>query len=125
MRERTILVWKSRHTIWQVVVDSIIFGRQFIEKQFRKIGYPRVLILKTLGHLSQLVLHLDHSVQDKVRQHHQGVLLHDQVLIRQALVQLIAVFINDTAERNRNISEGDDGVTSDTGISGCLEDLEE
>ena len=60
-----------------------------------------------------------------MREHHERVLLDDEILIRKTLVQLVTVFIKYSAERDGDISKGDDNIASDVGIFRGLEDLEE
>ena len=57
--------------------------------------------------------------------HHERVLLHDEVVVHQTRVQLIAVLVNDVAEADRDIAECDDYVAANVRILRCLEDLEE
>ena len=60
-----------------------------------------------------------------MREHHQRVLLHHQVGIRQAPVQLVAVLVHDGAERDSNVAERDRDVAPDVRVPRCLEDAEE
>jgi len=55
-----------------------------------------------------------------MREHHQSVLLHHQFAIRQTPVQLIAVLIDDRAERDSDVAERDSDVAPDVRISRCL-----
>lgn len=60
-----------------------------------------------------------------MRQDHQRVLLDDETLVRKAPVQLIAVLVNDGAERDGYIAESDDDVTADGGIFADFQFLEQ
>lgn len=60
-----------------------------------------------------------------MREHHERVFLDDQVLVRETLVELVAVLVNDAAKRDSDISERNDNVTTDARVFGRLEDLEE
>lgn len=112
-------------TIREIVVDSVILRRQLREEQPRQIRDPLIRILDTLRHFAQLTLNLDHSIQNQMRQHHERVLLDNNVFIRQPSVQLAAVLIDDCAERNSHVSERDDDVASDARVLRRLEDPEE
>ena len=57
--------------------------------------------------------------------HHKRVLLDDQVVIREALVELVAVLIDDTAKRDGNVPERDDDVAPDTRVTRRFEDFEQ
>jgi hypothetical protein len=58
-------------------------------------------------------------------EHHERVLLDDEIVIREALVQLVAVFVNDIAERHCDVAKSDRDVASDVGIFGSLQNLKE
>ena len=116
---------KQPPTVWQVVVDHIVLGQQLRKEQLFQVQHPRLLIPQTLGHLAQLTLDLDHPVEDEMRDHHEHVFLDDQSLIRETLVELVAVLVNDTAKRDSDVTECDDDVTMDAWVSGGLEDLEQ
>lgn len=60
-----------------------------------------------------------------MREHHQRVLLDDQVLVRETLVELVAVLVNDAAKRHGDVAKRDDDVTADARVSRGLEDLEQ
>ena len=60
-----------------------------------------------------------------MREHHQGVLFHHQIPIRQTPVQLIAVLVNDRAEGDRDVAERDSDVAPDVRVSRCLQDAEQ
>ena len=60
-----------------------------------------------------------------MREHHERVFLDDQVLIRETLVELVAVLVNDAAKRDSDVAERDDDVATDARVSGGLEDLEQ
>ena len=60
-----------------------------------------------------------------MREHHQSVLLHYQFAIRQSPVQLIAVLVNDRAERDRDVAERDGNVAPDIRVSRGLQDAEQ
>lgn len=55
--------------------------------------------------------------------HHKRVLLDHKVYVGKALVQLVAVLVDDIAEGDSDVTKGDDDVTSDVGILRCLQDL--
>lgn len=115
---------KTKLTIWQVIVNGVVLATQLGEEQPSQIRNPLVLVLHTLGHLSQLALDLDHSVQDQVSQHHQGVLLDGHTGIVQSLVQFGTVFVDDVVEGDCNITKGDDDVAADAGVLRGFENLE-
>lgn len=58
-------------------------------------------------------------------EHHERVFLDNQVLIREAFVQLIAVLVDDVAKGDSDVAERDDDVTTDARVFGGLEDLEQ
>ena len=60
-----------------------------------------------------------------MREHHQRVLLHHQVAVRQTPVQLVAVLIDDRAERDRDVAERDRNVAPDVRVPRRFEDAEE
>lgn len=60
-----------------------------------------------------------------MREHHERVFLDDKVLIRETLVELVAVLVNNAAKGDSDISECDDDVTTDAWVFGGLEDLEQ
>lgn len=60
-----------------------------------------------------------------MRQHHERVLLHNDVLVRQPSVQLAAVLIDYSAERDGHVSESDYNVAPDARVFRGLEDAEE
>ena len=112
-------------TVRQVVVDRIVFGRELRKEQLGQIRQPWLLVLETLGHLSQLALDLDHPVQDQMGEDHQRIFLDDKVLIREAFVEFVAVLVNDTAKGDSDVAERDDDVTADARVSRGLENLEQ
>jgi len=116
---------KPNNTIRQVVVDCIVFRRQLGEKQLRKIRYSRVLVFQTLGHLAQLTFHFDHAVQDQVSEHHQRILLYNNISVRQAFIKLIAILVDDVAKRNGHVTKSDNDVTTDIWVPGRPKDLEQ
>lgn len=60
-----------------------------------------------------------------MREHHERVFLDHQVLIRETLVELVAVLVNDVAKGDSNIAKRDDNITADARVFGGLEDLEQ
>ena len=60
-----------------------------------------------------------------MRQHHQSILLHDEITIRESLVQLITVLIDDVAKTDGHITKSDDDVRADVRVLGRFEDFEE
>jgi hypothetical protein len=60
-----------------------------------------------------------------MREHHQCVLLHDKVSVRQAFIKLIAVLVDDIAKRNRHVAKRNNDVAADIGVLRCLKDLKE
>lgn len=70
-----------KRTIWQIVVYCVLFRRKLREEQLCQIRDPFIRVLQRLCHLAQLAFHFYHTIQDQMRQHHQGVLLHYQVLV--------------------------------------------
>lgn len=103
-------------TIGKIVVDSIVFRRQLGEEQFREICYALVVVLNTLCHLSKLPLDLDHTVQDEMGQHHEGILLDYEISVGETFVQLVAILINDVIERDGDVSQRNDNIASDVRI---------
>ena len=59
-----------------------------------------------------------------MRQHHQSILLHDEITIRESLVQLIAVLVDDIAETDSYVTKSDDDVRADVWVLGRFEDFE-
>lgn len=103
-------------TIGKIVVDGVVFGRQFGEEQLRQVCYSLVLILKALRHLTKLPLDLDHTVQDEMGQYHEGVLLDDEISVGETLVQLVAILVNDVVERDGDVAQRNDDIASNVGI---------
>ena len=116
---------KKTRTVRQVVVYRVVLGRQVREEQLCEVRDARLLVFEALGHLAELSLDLDHAIEDEMREHHQRVLLHHQVAVRQALVQLVAVLVDDRAERDSDVAERDRDVAPDVRVSRRLEDPEE
>ena len=58
-------------------------------------------------------------------EHHQRVLLHHQVRVRQPAVQLVAVLVHDRAERHRDVAERDRDVAPDVRVARGPENPEE
>lgn len=58
-------------------------------------------------------------------QNHECVLLDDEVGVGEALVQFVAVVVENAAEANGNISECDDDVAADVGVLGSFQHVEE
>ena len=108
---------RTRRTVGQVVINRVILSRQISEEQFGKVRDPWFFVLEALGHFPKLSFDLDHTIEDEVREHHQSILLHHQLAIRQALVQLVAVLVDDRAERDRDVAERDGDVTPDIRVS--------
>lgn len=77
--------------ILQVVIQRIVLCRQLCEEQFREVRDPLIGILQTFGHFTQLTFDLDHTVQDKMGENHEGVLLDDKVGICEALIETFGV----------------------------------
>jgi len=108
-----------------VVIYRVILRRQISEKQLGKVHNTWFFVLEAHGHLPKLSLDLDHTIEDKMREHHQSVLLHHQILIRQTPVQLVAILVNDRVERDSDVTERDGDVAPDVRVSRCLQDAEE
>ena len=124
--ERKVLKKRRRQrTVGQVVIYRVILRRQISEEQLGEVRNTWFFVLEALGHLPKLSLDLDHTIKDKVGEHHQSVLLHHQFAIRQSPVQLIAVLVDDRAERDRDVTERDSDVAPDVRVSRCLQDAEE
>ena len=60
-----------------------------------------------------------------MRQHHQSILLHDEITIRESFIQFIAVLVDDIAETDSHITKSDDDVRADVWVLGRFEDFEE
>lgn len=60
-----------------------------------------------------------------MREHHERVFLDDHVLIRETLVELVAILVDDAAKGDSDVAERDDDVTTDARVFGGLEDLEQ
>lgn len=58
-------------------------------------------------------------------QHHESVLLDDEICVGETLVQLVAVLVNDVVKRNSDVSERDNNVAPDVRILRRLENLEQ
>src|SRR6266403_5111994 len=114
-------------TVVQIVVYRVILRRQFGEEQLGEVcnTWFSVLEIETLGHLPKLSLDLDHTIKDKMREHHQRILLHHHIAVRQTLVQLIAILVDDRAERDGDVAQRDRDVAPDVRVSRCLQDAEE
>lgn len=115
---------RRQRTVGQVVIYRVILRREIGEEQLSKVRNTWFFVLEALGHLPKLSLDLDHTIEDKMREHHQSVLLHHQIAIRQTPVQLIAVLVHDRAERDRDVAERDSDVAPDVRVSRCHQDAE-
>lgn len=122
--ERVLSPTTNSLTIRKVVVDGVVFRREFGKEQFSEVRNPRIRILQTLRHLTQLPLDLDHPVQNQMGQNHECVLLDDEARVGKALVQFAAVVVENAAEANSNISERDDDITAGVGVLGRLQKIE-
>ena len=111
----------SSLTIREIVVNCVVLRREFSKEQFGEIRNPWVWILQTLRHLAQLTLDLDHPIQDQMGQNHKCVLLDDHASVGKALVQFATVVVEDAAETNCDISEGDNDVAAGVRVLGCLQ----
>ena len=109
----------------QVVVDGLILRRDLKKEVLRQIRNPRLRIANQLRDLTNLPLDLDHAVVDEMREDHERVLLHDDVVVAQPAVQVVVVLVDEVAEGDGDITEGDDDVAADVGVLRRLEDLEE
>jgi len=58
-------------------------------------------------------------------EHHESVFLNDEVLVREAFVEFVAVLVDYSVEGNSDISKRNNDVTANVCIPGCLQDLEE
>lgn len=112
-------------TIRKVIVDCILLRRQLAKEQLGQIRDTCIFIFNALGHFAKLAFHLDHPVQDQMSQDHERILLDDNVAVREALVQLVAVLVDDVTEGHSDVSQRDDNVTADIGIPGGFEDFEQ
>ena len=116
---------KKTRTVRQVVVYRVILRREISEEELSEVRDASLFVLEALGHLPKLSLDLDHTVENKMREHHQRVLLHHQVGIRQTPVQLVAVLVHDRAERDSDVAESDRDVAPDVRVPRGLENAEE
>jgi hypothetical protein len=124
-RESKKIKKRRQRTVGQVVIYRVILRRQISEKQLGKVHNTWFFVLEAHGHLPKLSLDLDHTIEDKMREHHQSVLLHHQIAIRQTPVQLIAVLVHNRAERDRDVAKRDSDVAPDVRVSRRLQDAEE
>ena len=60
-----------------------------------------------------------------MREHHQRVFLHHEILVREATVQLVAILVDDAVERHRDVAKCDHDVTPDVRVLRRFEDLEQ
>ena len=58
-------------------------------------------------------------------QHHQSILLHNEIAIRESFVQLIAVLVDDITETDSYVTKSDDDVRANVWVLGRFEDFEE
>lgn len=58
-------------------------------------------------------------------ENHERILLDDKVFVRKTFVKLVAILIDDIAERYSNISESDHDIAADIGILRGLQDLKQ
>ena len=56
---------------------------------------------------------------------HERVLLDDKVLVRKTFVELVAILIDDIAERYSNISESDHDIAANIGILRGLQNFKQ
>jgi hypothetical protein len=112
-------------TVWKVVINRVVLCGKLLEEQLGQIRNALVFVLQTLGHLSELALHFDHPVENKMRQNHEGVFLDRKVVVGQPVVQAIAVFVDHVVETNGHVSEGDYDVALDDWVSRSFHNLEE
>lgn len=116
---------QDQHTIRQIVINGVVLRRQLGEEQLGQVRDPNIWVFQALRHLTQLALDLDHPVQNQMGQHHERVLLDHQIIVGQPLVQLVAVLVDDIAEGHRDVTQCDDGVTTDARVLGGFQDLEQ
>jgi len=57
-------------------------------------------------------------------QNHECVLLDDHAGVGEAFIQFVTVVVEDAAETNCDISEGDDDVAAGVRVLGCLQQVE-
>ena len=100
----------------QVVVDGLILRRDLKEEVLRQVRNPRLRIADELRNLADLALDLDHAIVDEMREDHERVLLHDDVVVAQPAVQVVVVLVDEVAEGDGDITEGDDDVAADVGV---------
>lgn len=60
-----------------------------------------------------------------MREYHQRVLLHDKVAVRETLVQLIAILVDDIAEADCYVTQRDDNVGADIDVLGRLKNFKQ
>jgi hypothetical protein len=106
----------------KVIVNGVILGAELSEEHSRKIRDSAILILKTLGHLTQLTLNLDLSGKNQESQGHETCSLDGRVVIRQSTVQEVGVLVNEVIKANSHISKGNDSVASDRRVGRSLHD---
>ena len=82
----------------------------------RQVRNPRLRIADELRNLADLALDLDHAIVDEMREDHERVLLHDDVVVAQPAVQVVVVLVDEVAEGDGDITEGDDDVAADVGV---------
>lgn len=77
--------------ILQVVIQRIVLCGQLRKEQSREVGNSLIGIFQAFGHFTKLAFDLDHTVQDKMGENHEGVLLDDKVGICEALIETFRV----------------------------------
>lgn len=83
---RSIRQTKKGPTIREVIVDRVLFRGQLAKEQLGQIRNTCIFIFNTLGHFTKLTFHLDHPIQNQMRQNHKRILLDDDAAVRKALV---------------------------------------
>ena len=70
--------------LWEQIIDRIVaLGIQLMEEQLHLIPDPVVLILQHHAYVHYLALELHNTVEDKVSDHHKGLLAHVRIWIMQ------------------------------------------
>ena len=75
-----------RDDVLQIVVQGIIFCRQFRKEQFGQVRNALIGIFETFGHFTKLAFDFDHAVEDQMSQYHECVFLDSEIGIRQTLI---------------------------------------
>jgi hypothetical protein len=96
-----------------------------VEEELGKVGNARLRVLQAEGHVADVTLGLDHVVKNQVRENHQRVLSHCDILVMKAVVDKLGVRLNQVREAEGNVTKCDNDVGSECRRIFALKNAEE